>query len=168
MGASVEMMPGALPRPVQIIADELEARLPPQWRNRVKDAFFLTGSLIPLAASATTPITMQIQSDSDFVILGAAAVVTNTANTTRLTFIPQLVTMLTATSGRQFQTEATHFHNVYGTAEEPCWWKQPKLLAAGGQFVVTHTDQSAIASNVRVCFYGFKLFRNMREAAASL
>jgi len=158
------IIPTQLPRAMQGAIDSMEGRLPVQWRNRTKDFFMLTGSLLPLAASGTGTIDMAVQGDSDFVIFAAVSTVVDVANTTRLTFVPQLVALTNSVSGRAFQTEATHFHNVFGTAEEPCLWLQPKLLGAGGVFSVTHTNQEATARNVRDCFYGFKLFRTMRDA----
>lgn len=136
----------------------MEKNLPPRMRERARDFFGYTIDFVPLGASATTIQEVNIQSDSDFIVGAAVAVVTDTANTTRLGFVPQLVQLFSAGSGRNLFSNATHFENVFGTAQEPAIWPIPKLLAAGSTFSAQLQNLEATARNVRLCFLGFKVF----------
>jgi len=155
MASSVRPMPRA-------IAAAMEANLPPRMRERARDFFGYTIDFTPLGANATTIQEVNIQSDSDFVIGAAVAVVTDTANTTRLGFVPQLVQLFSAGSGRNLFSGATHFENVFGTAQEPAIWPIPKLLSAGSTFSAQLQNLEATARNCRLTFLGFKVF-NYRE-----
>lgn len=132
--------------------------IPRELWSRLKDFFAYTFSFNPLTASAEQTQNISIQNDSDFLIIFGTCTVTDTLNTTRLTFVPQLVQLRDSGSGRELFDQSTHFHNVYGTAEEPAYWSFPKLLRAGSTFSVRHTNQEATDRNVRGAFHGFKVF----------
>ncbi|MGH7177673.1 MAG: hypothetical protein ACREJC_09860 [Tepidisphaeraceae bacterium] len=151
MGTSVRPQARAL-------SAAMERNLPPRMRERARDFFAYTIDFIPLAATTTTVQEVNIQSDSDFIIGAAVAVVTDTANTTRLAFVPELVQLFSAASGRNLFSGATHFENVFGTAQEPAIWPIPKLLAAGSTFSAQLQNLEATARNVRLAFLGFKVF----------
>lgn len=155
MGTSVRPQARAL-------ASVMSQNLPAGLRERARDFFAYTIDFIPLAATTTTTQDVNIQSDSDFVIGAAVATVTDTANTTRLAFVPQLVQLFSAASGRNLFSGATHFENIFGTAQEPAIWPIPKLLAAGSTFSAQLQNLEATARNVRLAFLGFKIF-NFRD-----
>lgn len=135
-----------------------QATIPAKYRSRLKDFFSYTADFLPLTANLTQTQPISIQSDSDFVIVAGAAVVTDTANTTFLTFVPELVQLTDQGSGRNLFSSATHFHNVFGTAENPAYWTQPKVLDRGSTFAVQLQNLEAVNRNVRVAFLGFKVF----------
>lgn len=151
MGTSVD--PRA--RGLQAVLDQ---NLPPRMRERARDFFGYTIDFVPLGVNATTIQEVNIQSDSDFIIGAAVATVTDTANTTRLGFVPQLVQLFSAGSGRNLFSGATHFENVFGTAQQPAIWPIPKLLSAGSTFSAQLQNLEATARNVRLTFLGFKVF----------
>lgn len=132
--------------------------IPSKFRSRLKDYFAYCVDFTPLAANATSTQPISIQADSDFVVVAGAAVVTDTTNATRLTFVPQLVQLTDQGSGRQLFSIATHFQNVFGTAEQPAYWPQPKVLIRGSTFAAQLQNLTAVAANVRIAFLGFKVF----------
>jgi hypothetical protein len=132
--------------------------IPAKYRNKVKDFFGYAADFLPLTASLTQTQNISIQSDSDFLIVAGVAVVTTTDNLTRLTFVPQLVQLFDSGSGRQFFNQPTHYHNVYGTAEQPAYWTFPKLMTRSATLSVQHQNLEAVSRNVRVIFLGFKIF----------
>lgn len=146
------------------MAAVMEENLPPRLRQRARDFFVYTLDFLPLALSATATQEVQIQSDSDFVIGAAVAVVTDTANTTRLGFVPQLVQLFSSGTGRNLFSNPTHFENVFGTAQEPAIWPIPKVLPAASTFNAQLQNLEATARNVRLAFLGFKIFF-MKESA---
>lgn len=139
-------------------ADPLISRIPAKLRPYLKDFFAYSANFIPLAANATQTQQIQIQNDSYFIIVAASGVVTDVANTTQITFVPQLVQLKDTGSGREFFDTQVHYHNVYGTAEQPAVWAWPRLLKAGSTFSVQHQDLEGQNRNVRVTFQGFKIF----------
>lgn len=161
-------MPAVMPRRLTALRpstiDLLEAQLPEKWRGRVRDHFMLTYEFVPLAATATDQREIAIQSDADYILVAATCVVTSTDNLTLLAFVPQMVALFNSGSGRNFQTAATHFRNVFGTGDELRVFPQPKLMPASGTLVVQHQNLEATARNIRGAFYGFKLFRSMKAA----
>lgn len=132
--------------------------IPRELWSRLKDFFVYTANFIPLAASSTQTVNISIQNDSDFLIIYGVGTVTTTDESARLTYIPQLVQLRDSGSGRELFDQATHYHNIYGTAEEPAYWSFPKLLRAGSTFSVTHQNLEAVDRRVRVAFCGFKVF----------
>ena len=132
--------------------------IPRELWSRLKDFFAYTANFIPLTASATQTTNISIQNDSDFLIIYGVGTVTETTEASRLTYVPQLVQFRDSGSGRELFDQSTHYHNVYGTAEEPAYWSFPKLLRAGSTFSVTHQNLEAVDRRVRVAFFGFKVF----------
>jgi len=132
--------------------------IPRELWSRLKDFFAYTANFIPLTASATQTTNISIQNDADFLILYGVGTVTDTTEASRLTYVPQLVQFRDSGSGRELFDQATHYHNIYGTAEEPAYWSFPKLLRAGSTFSVTHQNLEATDRRVRTAFFGFKVF----------
>jgi hypothetical protein len=135
-----------------------QTSIPPKFQHRLKDMFAYVADFLPLTASLTQTQPISIQSDSDFVIVAGVAVVTDTANAVRITFVPQLVQLQDQGSGRNLFSSQTHFNNVFGTAEEPAYWPQPKVLIRGSTFAVQLQNLEATNRNVRIAFMGFKVF----------
>lgn len=133
-------------------------RLPKAYRGLARDYFSLGTDFLPLTASVALTRDIQVNEDAAFVIVAAVAVVTDTLNTTRLTFIPQLVMLQEGSAQRNLFNQETHFHNIYGTAEEPAYWPNPKVLPRASTFSIQHRNLEAIDRNVRVLFIGFKVF----------
>jgi hypothetical protein len=136
--------------------------IPPGLRKRLKDKFAYGLDFLPLAAATTTPLTINIEADSDFVIVSAQAIVTSTDNLTLQTFNPLLVDMRDTGSGRTFFNSARHFNTVFGTAEAPAlWWRMgyvKRLRASSTLLVQLQNLDPANAFNVRLTFDGFKVF----------
>ena len=132
--------------------------IPRELWSRLKDFFVYTANFIPLTASSTQTTNVSIQNDSDFLIIYGVGTVTDTTEASRLTYVPQLVQLRDSSSGRELFDQATHYHNIFGTAEEPAYWSFPKLLRAGSTFSVTLQNLEATDRRVRIAFAGFKVF----------
>lgn len=152
--------------PAASLADAMRIGSFPFWYPREAIAanlaidFFTYGTdFTPLALSATTTRSIQINSDSAFMILSATLVETATDDTTFLANRPLLVTLTTGGAGLSLSNTPIHADNWFGTAQEPKYWDVPKVLLPNTTFNVTLQNLEATARNVRVAFHGFKLFQ---------
>lgn len=136
------------------------AFLPGGLANRVCDLFTYGTDFLPIGATTTLTNNIQIQNDSDFVVLAMNAIVTDTADTTFLVYPgwPFTVQLNDAGAGRQQQNQAVHLANQFWPKQFPLRVEQPKFLRAGSTFSVTLTNLSAVARNVRLSFTGAKVF----------
>lgn len=130
--------------------------LEPQYRWTRKDLFAYGTEFLTLGASTTTTNTIGIQGDTDFIVTFAMCTVTDSANTTQLTFIPQLVMLSDASSGMSFFNIPLHAMNVYGDAQNPGVFAIPRVLRAATSMSVQHQNLEATARNVRCAFMGFR------------
>jgi hypothetical protein len=135
--------------------------LPPAVLRATKDFFMYTAAFLPLAAGAVnTQVATQIQADSDFLIIGASRIVTDTAAPPVVVAAPVITIQINDSgSGRNLLDAATHIDNVVGTAANPFYWPYPKLVKRTSTLttILTNLD-AANARNVRIAYYGFKLF----------
>ena len=138
----------------------IETLIPPQLRGRMKDFFAYCGSVNPLPAGATVSDDIQIQADSDFLILAGIVGVRDAA--TGLAFqadAPITVSILDTGSGRQLNNEATDLNNLFGTGREPAYWTMPKLIKRSStiQTVLGNLDPGN-GFIVRYSYVGIKVF----------
>ncbi len=150
------------------VGEMLPLLLNPFWANLdpkilawPKDFFIYGVEFLPLPNNTTQRQTFQIQSDSHFLVMAGVGKVTSTDDTTTfLTDVPQLYRIFDAGSGREVMNLAIHYNNLFGTAQLPAYWPYPKIFKANttveveGQNLDTVNDR-----NVRLAFWGFKLFR---------
>lgn len=133
--------------------------LPPGIANRVCDFFSYGANFLPVAANGVLQADIQIQNDSNFVILAGVATVTDEENTTFLVHPawPFTVAMNDTGAGRQLQNFAQPLGNLFGDQD---WklWVQPKFIRAGATLSTTIANLSATARNVRISFLGAKIF----------
>lgn len=150
---------GVLPAQQSLLPNPFMYTLPQELWDKAKDEFAYVANFLPIGAGAALSVPTQIQADSAFVIVAAAAVVTNVAETARQAFFSATVQIQDQTSGRNFFDQATHFHNVYGTAEQPAWWAIPRLVYPSSTITTAIQNLDAVnARNVRCIYYGFKVF----------
>lgn len=123
------------------------------------DYFAYGTDFTPLTASLTLNRSIQINSDSAFMILSATMVETATDNTTFLSNHPILVTLGTGGAALQLSNTPIHADNWFGSAEEPKYWDIPKVLLPNTTFNISLQNLEAVDRNVRVAFHGFKLFQ---------
>ena len=132
--------------------------LPREFWPKTKDFFVYSIEFVPLAASATSTTSIQIQADSAFLITMGTVVVTDTTNATFISNIPELILITDAGSGRQLSDKAVHMNNLFGTAQLPAVWPFPKIMAPSSTLAATLQNLEATARNVRLSFWGFKVF----------
>ncbi|MGH3589537.1 MAG: hypothetical protein ACRDRF_00670 [Pseudonocardiaceae bacterium] len=150
--------------PTAALIDALAGSRYPFWfpqeaKDLAIDYFAYGTDFEPLGASATTTRSIQINSDSAFMVLSAVMVETDTGNTVFFANRPLLVQLATGGAALNLFNQALHADNVFGTAEEPKYWDVPKVLLPNTTFNVTLQNLEAVARNVRVAFHGFKLFQ---------
>ncbi len=117
---------------------------------------FTGTNVLPASQSLTLPI--NINSDSAFMVLSVAAVVTQTDNTTFLLQRPVLVQLNEGGGARNLFNTQVHMDTIMGTAENPTYWDVPKLLLPNSTLNVALQNLSAVALNVHITFKGFKIF----------
>jgi hypothetical protein len=135
-----------------------QSAIPAKYQGRYKEQFNYGIDFLPAVLSTTTFGNISIQADSDFIIVAAVGVVTDTTNLTVLSFVPQLVQLTDGGSGRNLFSLPQHYHNVFGTADEPAYWPQPKVLDRGSTFTVAIQNLEATSRNTRLAFLGFKVY----------
>jgi hypothetical protein len=136
--------------------------LPPKLRTRYKEKFDYPLEFLPLGAGGTATSSINIEADSDFVIVSSLAVVTSVDNLTLVAFAPIMVDLKNTGSGRTYSSIPEHFSNVFGTAQQPAvWWKDSyvgRLRASSTMQVTLQNLDPANQRNVRISFKGFKIF----------
>lgn len=158
MTAALQRM-SVLPAQQTLLPNPFLYTLPQELWDKAKDQFAYTANFLPVAAGGALTVQTNIQSDSAFIICSAVAVVTNTAETARQAFFSATVQIQDQTSGRNFFDQPTHFHNVFGTAEQPAWWQIPRLVYPASTLSTTIQNLDTVnARNARVLFLGFKVF----------
>lgn len=121
------------------------------------DHFVHTATWNPLGAGATTPVQVQFQNDSDFII--CKQMITAYSAVGVLVLLPDyLVTILLTGTGRQYQDAPQHVGNAFGTAQLPYILPEPKLVPGGSQMTVTLQNLTAVAARVDISFSGMKVF----------
>lgn len=135
--------------------------LPRTLWDKVKEFFGYTANFTGvnvLTASGNVTVQTVVQNDSAFILLGIGGTVTSTDEATRLTYVPQTIQIQDQTAGKNLFDQATHFMNVVGTAGEPFYFAIPKLVQPGATLSTTLNNLEATARNVRLTFYGFKVY----------
>ncbi|MGH7166468.1 MAG: hypothetical protein ACREIS_13195 [Nitrospiraceae bacterium] len=133
------------------------------WR-KVKDFFVYSSDFIPLAAGGTATQDIAVQADSDFVIIAGVRVYTTTGDVAIAgDFFPALVTIRDSGSGRQLMDRPVHAQNLFGTAQLPAYWPFPKLIRASSTVSTTLQNLEATARNIRISYWGFKVFPVLAE-----
>lgn len=128
--------------------------------DRPRDAFFISfESTIAPAASDKQVFTMD--NDADYLIVTAVGDVRdNAAPQTRMADAAISVLISQSQSGRQMMNIATHFANLFGTAQLHSDWPAPKYLAGGTTIAITQTNLLAAGTTYRsrITLWGYKLF----------
>lgn len=156
-------MPPVARIPVQALIDSIRGGTYPFWfpkgaEDLALDYFVYGTDFTPLSASATSTKSIQINSDSAFLVLCATLVETGTDNTTFLANRPLMANLSTGGAALNLSNTAIHVDNWFGTAEEPKYWDVPKVLLPNTTFNIQLQNLEATDRNVRVAFHGFKLF----------
>lgn len=132
--------------------------LPPQYRWTLKQFFAYTCNFLPLTASSTQTQQIGIQSDADFIITYALAIVTDTTNLIKLPFVPQLVTLQDSAAGLNLFSAAVHADAVFGDASNPGIFAVPYVMQRTATLSVQLQNLEATDRNVRISFCGFKSY----------
>lgn len=134
--------------------------LPRELAGLVVDLFTYQVNFLPVPASNSLQVDLQIQNDSNFVILGGFGVVTETDNTTFLTYPawPFTVLINDTGAGRLLMNQAVPLGSLFVPANFVAPWVQPKFVRAGSTVSTTVANLSATGRNVRLSFVGAKIF----------
>lgn len=136
--------------------------LPAETWDFPRDFFSYGNEIVPLAVSARSAVTIQIQADSDFLIVAGVFDVRDAV--TGLVDVPRpplLVEIQDSGSGRDLQSIATPMDNLFGTGQLPAYWPFPKIIKRSSTITTTITNlDAALAFNVRFLYQGIKLFPN--------
>lgn len=134
--------------------------LPAGLAGKLVDFFVYEADFLPVNANSPLQQDIQIQNDSNFVILGAFAAVTETDNTTFLPYPawPFTIQINDTGSGRQAQNKAVHISSIVCEAQFPAPWLQPKYVRSGATLSTIITNLSGTNRNVRLGYVGVKVF----------
>lgn len=115
-----------------------------------------------LTATATKPVNIQIDGDSDFIMQMVNITAFSTNATTVNTSPNFLLTITRSGSGRNIMSQPTHVQNIcgnYWNNSYPGAWPMPGLLAAKNTTVLTLQNISGVDQNrVDIALVGFKVF----------
>lgn len=138
-----------------LLADLIQQKIGDRpWNWYQYEADFL-----PLVASvAAQTSTIQIESDSDFMALACVGIARQTAAPAAVVADRAFNIMMTARGGNNLFSSPTDFDMVVGTAQNPAWWGLPRLMASSTAMNVTLQNLIATNLNVRVGFWGIKIF----------
>lgn len=114
---------------------------------------------LPLAAGATTPQTLQVDSDADFLAFACVGIARNPATAAQSTENPFLVSARSSGTGADLFSAAVDWNMIVGNANRPAWWGMPRLMARSSTYVFTLQNlDAANAWNVRLGFWGIKVY----------
>lgn len=126
-----------------------------------RDYFVYTAEFLPLGASATTPVNVPVQADSDFELLQLTGDVRVLVTDEAVVAAPNLlVTLADQGTGRLLMDAGVIFPNLIGTAQRPAILPMPKLIRANSVIRVTCQNLVAAARFVRIALLGYKIFPN--------
>ena len=145
--------------------------VPRELWDRKKTPFIYEQDFIPLGATTTTVGNIQIQADSHFLCIGAVHLITDVTNTTVLdspstansTGILALITDVG--SGMPLSQVPVPIESIFGTAQLPAIWAIPKLFPASGTIATQVQNLLATARNVRLSYWGVRIYPNIPETA---
>lgn len=140
------------------VTDMYRELLSGKVRGRATDFFAYSAQFIPLGAGATASSNIVVQNDSDFLIVAGTLASRDTGTGAIQTDTPFLVQLTDSGSGRNLFDAAQDAANIFGTAQRPAWWTLPKFIKGGSTLVVSLQNLVATARNVRVSFWGVKVF----------
>lgn len=115
---------------------------------------------LPLAASASQSPQIQVPSTFDFVIFAASGTSRDTGTGALQTDHPFTVQVNDAGSSDNLFDRAVDWDAIVGTAQNPAWWAFPRVIAASSTLTVTLTNLIATARNVRLSFWGVRIYGN--------
>lgn len=126
---------------------------------RATDTFFYSAQFLPLASGATASFDINIQADSDFLIMEATGASRDPAAGNALDpDLRFLIQIIDSGSGRQLFDRAQDAENVLGVGRDPYVWPIPKPVYRASTLTVTVQDLRGRDSDVRVSFSGPKVF----------
>lgn len=130
-------------------------------RPETVDFFSYGAEWVPLAAAAgQVPREIQIQADSDFLIVAAVRDVRDAGAVTLVAAPPVTVRIFDSGSGRDVVNIAQPIENLFGTGQLPTYWPKAKLIQASSTLRVELTNlDGANPFDVRVSFLGYKVFK---------
>ena len=120
-----------------------------------------------VAANGTSNGTVQVEAGSHFLAIAGCAIVTTTDNLTLVygagstTPAQKLVQITDTGSGQPLSNVPAPLDNFFGSGMLPAVWAIPKLFAAAGGIGVTVQNlATATAHNVRLSFWGVRIYPN--------
>ena len=114
---------------------------------------------LPLVASLTTPMPVNIAGTAAFCALSGVLIESATNNTTFLAIAPLLARIQDTGSNRDLSNIPIHAANWFGTASEPKYWDVPKIFAPNSTVLVTLQNLEAVDRNVRIAIHGFNIYK---------
>jgi len=124
-----------------------------------RDYFTYIAEFLPLGASATTPVNVPIQADSDFELTQLTGDVRVLVTDEVLVAGPNLlVTLIDQGTGRSLMQSGVLFTNLIGTAQRPAILPVPKMIRANSVIQVVAANLVAATRFVRIALVGYKLF----------
>jgi hypothetical protein len=132
--------------------------LPSEWARKAKQKFSHALLYQPVPLSGTLAQSFTADTDSWFVGLGAVATSRDTATNLIVADRPFTVVMESTSGGRNFQSQAEDFDNVFGTAQLPAVWGAPLFVKPAATIQITLTNLIATARDIRISVFGFKIF----------
>lgn len=145
----------------QVVADLLQfslGMLPAEYARKAKQRFNQSLLWDPLAADDTEPQSFTTDRDSWWVGLAGVATSRDTATFAIVADRPMTVEINASSGGRDFQSAAEDFDNVFGTAQLPAVWGAPFFVKPSSTIRITLFNLVATARLVRVSLMGFKIF----------
>jgi len=152
-----------------LISNPIREFLPPSWWNRAHDYFEYSVDYNTLAASAVAaPRNINIDADSDFLVLSVSRVITTDASgATEQPFAEQLIRVMDSASGANWMNEFTHLDNFAGRMAVdgfgPKWLEVPRLVIRSAAITIELTNLEAAARRIWITFHGCKIFNRIRE-----
>ena len=137
-----------------------EAILPDEHAGRRQSFFQYETTFLPLAGGATATQGIQIANDADFVALaGVVAVTISPADTVWQANPRQLVRFWNTGNAKFYMNEPVDIGNLFGTAQNPCWFVRPIIFPANSTVQVEVRNLiAATAYVIRLMFRGFKSY----------
>ena len=156
---------------IQQVMQHIRSRLGGNKKLFDLDPFTYGINFPTLAASATATANFLVQNDSAFIITSTTYFITDTSDAlvaelqpfgSGLTTggIPILITLSDAGSGRNLMDTAIPIDSLFGNAQRPYYWSQPKFLDPSSTFNAQLQNLIATARRVRLAFHGYKVFGN--------
>jgi hypothetical protein len=132
--------------------------IPSDAWDKFKQYFAFNFPFIPLGASSTGVLSVNVDSSADFVGMLATTQCTSTDETQKLAYFPALAQFALTAGATVFSDQTFPLGSLAPDASSPMYLPYPMYIPANSTLTLTLQNLEATSRNYRVTLHGFKVY----------